>query len=97
MPMLTLDGLFLFLRSLLRSRPPIQSDAKGARPEPLGQLDREGKEANAYDKMNALGLARMEVTVNFILDTVFLPWLRTSHVFRILLASCGKAMPGVST
>lgn len=38
-----------------------QSDAKGPRPDPLGQLDREGKEANAYDKMNALSLARMEV------------------------------------
>lgn len=41
-----------------------QSDAKGPRPEPLGQLDREGKDANAYDKMDALGLARMEVSTD---------------------------------
>lgn len=59
--------------------PPAQSDAKGPRPEPLGQLDREGKEASAYDKMNALGLARMEVRCE--LCVVVCAWARLDAVW----------------
>lgn len=38
-----------------------QPDAKGPRPEPLRQKEKEGKDPDAYDKMNALSLVRMEV------------------------------------
>lgn len=39
-----------------------QPDAKGPRPEPLRQKEIEGKDPDAYDKMNALGLVRLEVS-----------------------------------
>ncbi|CAM9343250.1 unnamed protein product [Scytosiphon promiscuus] len=51
----------------------VRSDAKGPRPDPLGQLDKEGKEANAYDKMNALGLARMEISRGTLGTLMFFP------------------------
>lgn len=40
-----------------------QRDSK-QRPENLRQRDKEGKDPDAYDKMNALGLARLEVSLS---------------------------------
>lgn len=39
-----------------------QPDAKGPRPEALKQKEKEGKEPDAFDKINALSLVRLEVS-----------------------------------
>ncbi|CAM9115444.1 unnamed protein product, partial [Pylaiella littoralis] len=77
---LTVNIPHLFLNGLKVIVPPtedavlrVRSDAKGPRPEPLGQLDREGKDANAYDKMNALGLARMEISRGTLGTLMYFP------------------------
>ena len=43
-----------------------QPDAKGPRPEPLRDKEKEGKDPNAYDKMNALGLVRLEASNSYL-------------------------------
>ena len=39
-----------------------QPDAKGPRPEPLREKENDGKDPDAYDKMNALSLVRLEAS-----------------------------------
>lgn len=45
-----------------------KADTKGPRPDPLRQKEKEGKDPDAYDKMNALGLVRMEVALSTLYD-----------------------------
>ncbi|CAN0007653.1 unnamed protein product [Ectocarpus sp. 6 AP-2014] len=72
-PHLFLNGLKFIVAPTQEAVLRIRSDAKGPRPEPLGQLDREGKDANAYDKMDALGLARMEVSRGTLGGLMYFP------------------------
>ncbi|CAB1120915.1 unnamed protein product [Ectocarpus sp. CCAP 1310/34] len=72
-PHLFLNGLKFIVAPTEEAVLRIRSDAKGPRPEPLGQLDREGKDANAYDKMDALGLARMEVSRGTLGGLMYFP------------------------
>ncbi|CAM9873658.1 unnamed protein product, partial [Hapterophycus canaliculatus] len=72
-PHLFLNGLKFIVAPTEDAVLRIRSDAKGPRPEPLGQLDKEGKEANGYDKMNALGLARMEISRGTLGTLMFFP------------------------
>eukprot|EP00903_Cladosiphon_okamuranus_P008587 g8237.t1 len=73
-PHLFLHGLKFIVTPTEEAVLRIRSDAKGPRPEPLGQLDRDGKEANAYDKMNALGLARMEISRGTLGTLMYFPY-----------------------
>ncbi|CAN0428820.1 unnamed protein product, partial [Laminaria digitata] len=57
-----LNGLKVIIAPTEEAVNRLRPDAKGPRPEALRLKEKEGQDPDAYDKMNVLGLVRLEVS-----------------------------------